>query len=244
MANTHSTTLVAASSQAWQANDSASLDLSTTATWEFWIKPAAAIPSSTLWGLVCKDDVNLARSYAIDYYNNGATKFIRCGVTSNGSTTFEENSLTYDIGSSTWVHVAVTFKGSNAKGARIEFFINGVSQGNGSTAGTGVTSMFAGTAKFGIGCYTTGTPSLFANAEFDEVRVWNVVRTQAEISANYQKELTGSESGLVAYYKLDNNGNDSTSNANTLTAYNSPTFTTDVPFTGAVPQNSNLLMYN
>ena len=40
----------------------------------------------------------------------------------------------------------------------------------------------------------------------DEVRIWSVARTQAEIQANMNLELTGSESGLDAYYNF-NEGN-------------------------------------
>ncbi|MBT4891336.1 MAG: LamG domain-containing protein, partial [Gammaproteobacteria bacterium] len=58
----------------------------------------------------------------------------------------------------------------------------------------------------------------------DEVRIWNVARTQAEIQANMNKELSGSESGLVAYYKMnDGSGTsliDSSSNSNTGTLTN------------------------
>lgn len=43
----------------------------------------------------------------------------------------------------------------------------------------------------------------FFNGLIDEVRIWNVARTQAEIQANRNTELTGNESGLVAYYKMD-----------------------------------------
>jgi len=41
------------------------------------------------------------------------------------------------------------------------------------------------------------------DGEIDEVRVWNVVRTGEEIRQNYQRALTGTEPGLVAYYRFD-----------------------------------------
>jgi len=46
----------------------------------------------------------------------------------------------------------------------------------------------------------------------DEVRIWNDVRTATEISQNYKGVLTGSEANLVAYYKFDDNLNDSSGN--------------------------------
>ena len=53
--------------------------------------------------------------------------------------------------------------------------------------------------------------------EIDEVRLWNVARTGAEIASNLDNVLTGGESGLVGYYKFAEGGGttleDSTANA-------------------------------
>ena len=58
----------------------------------------------------------------------------------------------------------------------------------------------------------------------DEFRIWNKARSQSEIQATMNNTLTGSESGLVAYYKMnDGSGTslaDSSSNSNTATLYN------------------------
>jgi hypothetical protein len=43
-----------------------------------------------------------------------------------------------------------------------------------------------------------------------EVRIWNKSLTQAQIIANMHKPLTGAEPGLVAYYRFENSGYDST----------------------------------
>ncbi len=37
----------------------------------------------------------------------------------------------------------------------------------------------------------------------DEVRIWNIARTEAEINATMKTELTGSEEGLVGYWKFN-----------------------------------------
>jgi uncharacterized repeat protein (TIGR03803 family) len=44
------------------------------------------------------------------------------------------------------------------------------------------------------------------NGEIDEVRIWNVARSQAQIQANMHLNLAGTEAGLVAYYRLDDGG--------------------------------------
>ena len=39
--------------------------------------------------------------------------------------------------------------------------------------------------------------------QIDEVRIWKRALTQTEIRNNMSKKLAGTESGLVAYYKMD-----------------------------------------
>jgi len=233
MANLYSTTLVRASNQTWTRAGSAPLDITGTLTIEFWIKLVSAPGSGSIYALVTKDDLVANRSYAIDYYNSGVNNLLRLGVCSNGTSTFQEHALTYTLPTGTWTHVAIVYDPALAANSRITFYINGVSQGNGSRVGS-VTSIFNGNASLCIGSYI-GYPTLCADAKLDEVRIWNTARTSGEISANYNKEISPSSTGLATYYQFENNGNDSTSNALTLTNNNSATFSSDVPFSGASP---------
>lgn len=50
------------------------------------------------------------------------------------------------------------------------------------------------------------------NGFIDDVRIWNRVLNSTEINNNYKNELVGNESGLIRYYKMNNNINDSTPN--------------------------------
>ncbi len=45
--------------------------------------------------------------------------------------------------------------------------------------------------------------SAYLGGKIDEVRLWNVARSQADIAANMSKSLTGTEPGLVAYYPIN-----------------------------------------
>ena len=47
-----------------------------------------------------------------------------------------------------------------------------------------------------------------------EVRIWNKARTQDEITQYIDHRLTGKEEGLMAYYPLNGDASDSTSNKN------------------------------
>lgn len=54
--------------------------------------------------------------------------------------------------------------------------------------------------------------SRFFNGKIDEVRIWNVARTAAQIDDNWDKNLTGSESGLVGYYPMKADASSAASN--------------------------------
>jgi len=62
----------------------------------------------------------------------------------------------------------------------------------------------------------------------DEIRLWNVARTPAEIQASMTSELIGTEAGLGAYWKLNDGGGavieDSSPAANVGILRNSPTW--------------------
>ena len=48
----------------------------------------------------------------------------------------------------------------------------------------------------------------------DEIRIWEVARTEEEIQANMRRILTGSESSLAAYYRFEGDFNDLGPNGN------------------------------
>ncbi|TAE73784.1 MAG: hypothetical protein EAZ85_06265, partial [Bacteroidetes bacterium] len=94
-----------------------------------------------------------------------------------------------------WVHVAVSF----SVGGGFTTYINGQIDTNGSS--TGITS---NTSNLTFGSRPdNGFPF---NGQIDEVKIWNTTRTQAEIQAKMCSKLIGNESGLVAYFRLDEGG--------------------------------------
>ncbi|SVA47268.1 uncharacterized protein METZ01_LOCUS100122, partial [marine metagenome] len=89
-----------------------------------------------------------------------------------------------------WYHVAATFDGNNYK-----LFVNGSEVNNSSVA--------AGKSPINTPVKSIGTKF---QGKIDEVRMWNVARTESEINNDMNKRLTGSETNLVAYYPMDVNG--------------------------------------
>jgi hypothetical protein len=64
----------------------------------------------------------------------------------------------------------------------------------------------------------------------DELRYWNTDKSLVEIQSNYNKQLTGSESSLRSYFKLDNNFDDSGPANNDGAGSGSYSFQADTPF--------------
>ncbi|MES1217779.1 MAG: LamG-like jellyroll fold domain-containing protein [Bacteroidota bacterium] len=98
-----------------------------------------------------------------------------------------------------WHHLAVTYNGST-----ITLYVDGISVATSSW--TGSIPSNAGYLRLGS---SYGNNLLYAGT-LDEVRIWNIVRTPAEISANMNTEISAGSTGLVAYYRL----NDGTVNGN------------------------------
>lgn len=89
-----------------------------------------------------------------------------------------------------WAHVAGTWDGSTMR-----LYVNGKEIGSHSVSGT---------------LSTDGSISISRNSDeqmrsgyVDEIRLWNIARTGDQIRSNMYKELSGSESGLINYWKLN-----------------------------------------
>jgi len=66
----------------------------------------------------------------------------------------------------------------------------------------------------------------------DDLRYYDVDRLLTDIQADYDSEITGSESNLRSYYKLNGNYNDNGPNNNDGSGSGSTSFASDVPFGG------------
>jgi hypothetical protein len=90
-----------------------------------------------------------------------------------------------------WVHLAGTYDGTNVK-----LYINGTLNASSTSS-----NFWNNGADLTIGSWPG--ESKFFKGKIDDVRIWNVTRTQSEIAAAKDAQLTGSESGLLAYYKFN-----------------------------------------
>ncbi|GAB3574893.1 hypothetical protein GCM10027345_09440 [Hymenobacter daeguensis] len=121
-----------------------------------------------------------------------------------------------------WHHVAATFNGTTRT-----LYLDGVAIGTDTPTGHAVPT--ASNLRIG----STNNSEYFPGS-IDEVRVWSVARTAAQINAAKGAGLPGSTAGLVAYYRLNEGSGltaaDATGTAANLgTLTNGPTWTTDAP---------------
>ncbi|MBI5402146.1 MAG: T9SS type A sorting domain-containing protein [Ignavibacteriae bacterium] len=115
-----------------------------------------------------------------------------------------------------WSHVAMTW----SSGGYLKAYINGVEVISAASLALTITN----SNYFVIGKAPWISPSqgLF-KGRMDEVRVWNVVRTQAEIKSGMYKELAGNETGLRMYFKMSNGSGSTVSDNQTNVTANTGT---------------------
>ena len=138
-------------------------------------------------------------------------------------------------GYSGWHHIAGTFDGQYAKLYIDGILKNTVDMG---TSGNAITYGYPNNSTLlGAEAGSSSTPDgSYFDGKFDDVRIWDVARTQAEIQ-EYICEDVSSESNLIAYYRMSNGSgtslidNSSTSYTGTLydggSVGNGPTWQTD-----------------
>jgi len=203
-------------------------------TMEGWFKLGTNQSSGPL--LLNHDDVSTFVSERIYYGGGSVVQFDR---SRNGAGAENVACSTCNLGDNNWHHVAFTYDGTLVSGYFDGTLVVGpfVSVGD----GVGQTPM----SSFSVGQFVDNIPPLAPfNGLADEVRVWNYARTQTEISTYLHQELTGNESGLVAYYRFENNHLDGTTNGYTLTGINSPTFSSDTALVSLPPaaMTTNLIV--
>lgn len=169
-------------------------------TVEAWIKTSGA--GSSYRAIVAK-----SYNYGIFLNNNVliAFEWISGRVISTG----------INLSDNIWHHVAFSFNSEVINGSKL--YIDGAP----------VLTFTYKVANFNysiaVGNQSTGTSQYF-NGEIDQVRVWNTIRTDAQILASYNKCLLGNEVGLFLLWQFEEGTGtaaiDLSGNSNNGTIYN------------------------
>ncbi len=102
---------------------------------------------------------------------------------------------TTPISTGNWYHIAGVREGTSLK-----IYVNGVLE-NSLTIPSG--NLRHGDATNRIGAAQLFIPAYYYVGYIDEIRAWDYARSASEILSNYNHELNGNETGLVAYYNFN-----------------------------------------
>jgi len=186
--------------------DDNSLDLTTTATWEFWINVDDITATSGI--LDKRTNVTTANAFSIGFNSGGTAIGSNFGIeaTSNGTTNNLGASIDRTLfANGSWHHVAITYNSGAVN--NFEIFLDGLSQSLVTSIDIDA-ALFNSSEELIIGSLDNGTTGFFAG-QIDEVRIWNDVRTQGEILEYMNTNLAGDEANLVVYYRFNQGiGND------------------------------------
>ncbi len=216
--------LESGSSQLLGITDAAqsTLDILGSMTIEAWVRPESQPSVGGISVIASKWSASADQSYALYYENDAGTKKLVFRMDDTTTNPSKICSLSTTLSDATWYHVAVAYDAANASST---LYVNGSSIGY----CTGLyTSILNSTTDFRVGAWQN-TATHFFDGLIDELRVWSGVRTQAQIQASKDAELAGNESGLQAYWRLNNSSLDTTTNDNDLTLYGGPVYSTSTP---------------
>lgn len=196
--------------------------VSNTFTYEFWALPQATheIDSESTGGI----SGTSGQKWAIGAVHGGVAAGAGVSIGTNGISVYEHGDyympalLVYPTTINDWVHIAVVYENKQPK-----LYINGILVKTGLTSGRPAvypSAIFGKLATYGN-----------FKGKLKDIRIWNYARTQAEIQADMNKTLTGTETGLIGYWKMNEGQgttiNDSSSSGNHATAYGNPTWVTE-----------------
>lgn len=99
---------------------------------------------------------------------------------------------TSNVADGRWHHLACVFSNGTYR-----LFVDGTAE-----ATAAMPTNTSATGELVVGSTVTGQNKP-ATGTFDEVRIWSVARSEADLRATMRTRLTGNEPGLVLYYDMD-----------------------------------------
>jgi hypothetical protein len=154
-------------------------------TLECWVKPGRI---NVYAGLVTNEPTNSSNDNGYGFRQRIDNVFwFVVGREGNGIVAASTTIFSADA----WYHLAGTFDGST-----LILYVNGIPEGS-----TTTTRTINSTYDLKIGALNSLTERF--KGEIDEIRIWKVARTQAEIQSDMNTIGCGDQNGLVAYYPFN-----------------------------------------
>ena len=150
------------------------------------------------------DNLSIVDFDESEYYNMYVLGDGRVGFSTTDNTPTTNNM--YSVGTvndGSWHHIAVVYDGTDKK-----IYIDGSLDATSANAHSG-NNLGTGTTRYGIlgdgseaSAFNGSKNSIYYDGEMDEIRIWNIARTQTQINDNKNVCLVGNETGLEVYYRM------------------------------------------
>ncbi len=211
--------------------NSPSLIMTNTMTMEAWINPDTSANSNRMI-------INKEGEYEVALLAND--RLVVAFANTDPGWTWHDTGYTVTNGE--WVHIAVSYNNGT-----MSTYVNGsvvdVYSGSGSITDAHVTMN-----DLRIGGRENVPAGKYFDGEISDVRIWNTVRTDAEIAAAMGQVLTGAEAGLVGYWQFNESTGaavtDLTVNANHGTLIDGGSGTVGPQWTGYVTDQDTQITIN
>ena len=167
-------------------------------TLETWLKPTAAFTGNA--PIFHKANAAYDRGLDVYFYPSGENGALAIDLYTTDGIFYLYDFVLPASWVNQWHHLALTYDGSS-----LRLFIDGQSAGSTSASG----SLSATGAVSNIGFIDNSNPGTFPGT-LDELRIWNIARTQALIQASMNTEIPANTTGLTANYRFNQgtpNGN-------------------------------------
>ena len=204
-------------------------ELNTTASWtiEAWFRDeTAAVGYNHARARIITngDTANAEVPYFMDITLNQLFVGRRVG---GASQVIGYNLATNGVSHNAWHHAAASF---NSATGRLTLYLDGAQVAQSAVLGG---ASLGNTNPVSIGRNGGATANAWVG-KLDDVRVWNVARTQSEISSNFLSELSGSPAGLVGNWRFNEGAGaiaaDSAGAAQDAALQAGAAFSADTPF--------------
>ncbi|MHA1753511.1 MAG: LamG domain-containing protein [Candidatus Helarchaeota archaeon] len=165
--------------------------ISNALTIEAWVKPLSQYYNT----VIAKGSANFFVQL-VKYLRPGFI-FKGLNIDYSGIENYWGRILLYDyIPEDEWTHIACTY---SEQDQLITIYLNGVIKHQCSASGK-IESL---EDDLRIGARISDIYPEYFKGLMDEIRIWNVARTQSEILDNMAKELDGNENGLIGYWNFN-----------------------------------------
>lgn len=179
-------------------------DLNFPVTVEAWVHPTAWL-AGLYRPVFTTDNVGFGGNYSgfwLRFNSSGKLIFEIGDGSGSGWTDRRGKMTTTSVALNTWTHVVVVANSVTD----IKFYFNGVLQPVTNTdGGASNTSILHASYPAYIGGQVTPTTENDFAGMIDEVRLWNIARSETDLREKMCEKLTGTEPGLIGNWRFDEN---------------------------------------